>query len=88
MNVAKMVADGGVQLWVDDRRGSSQRLMYQGAPQLMRLYSGADQWARLWQVTEATQQFGEVAARVITYYPASKRVEMIDQQEIVVTPKR
>ena len=88
MNVAKMVADGGVQLWVDDRRGSSQRLMYQRAPELLRLYSGADQWARLWQATEATQQFGEVAARVITYYPASKRVEMIDQQEIVVTPKR
>jgi len=88
MTVEKMVADGGVQLWVDDRRGSSQRLMYQRAPQLMRLYSGADQWARLWQATEATQQFGEVVARVITYYPDSKRVEMIDQQEIVVTPKR
>jgi len=88
MNVAKMVADGGVQLWVDDRRGSSQRLMYQRAPELLHLYSGADQWASLWQTTEATQRFGEVAARVITYHPASKRVEMIDQQEIVVTPKR
>jgi pyruvate/2-oxoglutarate dehydrogenase complex dihydrolipoamide acyltransferase (E2) component/lipopolysaccharide export system protein LptA len=88
MTVAKMVADGGVQLWVDDRRGSSQRLMYQRAPELMRLYSGADQWASLWQATEATQRFGEVAARVITYYPDSKRIEMIDQQELVVTPKR
>jgi len=88
MTVAKMVADGGVQLWVDDRRGSSQRLMYQRAPELMRLYSGADQWATLWQATEATQRFGEVKARVITYHPASKRIEMIDQQEIVVTPKR
>jgi len=88
MNVEKMVADGGVRLWVDDRRGSSQRLMYQRAPELMRLYSGADQWARLWQTNEAQQQFGEVVARVITYYPDSKRVEMIDQQEIVVTPKR
>ncbi|MGB6919320.1 MAG: biotin/lipoyl-containing protein, partial [Phycisphaerae bacterium] len=88
MNVAKMVADGGVQLWVDDRRGSGQRLMYQRAPERMRLYSGVDQWARLWQGTEATQQFGDVVARVVTYYPDSKRVEMIDQQEIVVTPKR
>jgi len=88
MTVEKMVADGGVRLWVDDRCGSSQRLMYQRAPELMRLYSGADQWARLWQATEATQQFGEVAARVITYHPDSKHIEMIDQQEIVVTPKR
>ena len=94
MGVEKMVADGGVQLWVDDRRGSGQRLMYQRKPELLRLYSGLDQWARLWQANEAlqkhgevVQEFGEVAARVITYYPDTKRVDMVDQQELVVTPR-
>ncbi|HUX00162.1 MAG TPA: hypothetical protein VMY35_04215 [Phycisphaerae bacterium] len=87
MGVEKMSADGGVQLWVDDRRGSARRLMYQRQPELLRLYSGPDQWARLWQANEALQEFGEVKARVITYYPSSKRVDMVDQQEMVVTPR-
>jgi hypothetical protein len=87
MGVEKMVADGGVQLWVDDRRGSARRLMYQRQPELLRLYSGPDQWARLWQSNEALQEFGEVAARVVTFYPATKRVDMVDQQELVVTPR-
>ena len=89
MTVEKLVADGSVLLWVDDRRGSAARLIYQREPEMIRLYRGpgADEWARLWQENEATQEFGEIAARTITYDPSTGRVDVIDQQVITVTPR-
>lgn len=89
MTVEKLVADGNVLLWVDDRRGSGARLIYQREPEMIRLYRGpgADEWARLWQENEATQEFGEIAARTITYDPSTGRVDVIEQQVITVTPR-
>jgi hypothetical protein len=87
MAVEKLVADGDVLLWVDDRRGSAERLIYQRDPELIRLYRGTEDWARLWQANEASQEFGEIVARVITYEPATGRVEVVDQQAITVSPK-
>lgn len=89
MTVAKLVADGAVLLWVDDRRGSAARLLYQRDPEMIRLYRGPgpDEWARLWQENEATQEFGLIAARTITYNPATGRVDVIDQQVMTVAPK-
>ena len=90
LTVEKLVADGSVLLWVDDRRGSAARLLYQREPEMIRLYRGpgADEWARLWQENEATQQFGLIAARTITYNPSSGRVDLVDQQVITMTPTR
>ncbi len=89
MTVEKLVADGAVLLWVDDRRGSAARLLYQRDPEMIRLYRGPgpDEWARLWQENEATQEFGLIAARTITYNPATGRVDVIDQQVMTVAPK-
>jgi lipopolysaccharide export system protein LptA len=87
MTVEKLVADGNVQLWIDDRRGIAERLIYQRDPQLIRLYRGTDDWARLWQENEASQEFGEIVARVITYEPGTGRVEVVDQQAITIAPK-
>lgn len=87
MSVDKLIADGGVLLFIDDRRGSCERLVYQRAPEMIRLYRGAEDWARLWQENEAQQDFGEIVARVITFDPATGRVDVVDQQSITVTPK-
>jgi len=89
MTVEKLVADGDVMLWVDDRRGSGARLLYQREPELIRLYRGPgpDEWARLWQENEATQEFGLIAARTITYDPSSGRVDVVDQQVMTMAPK-
>ena len=89
MTVAKLVADGAVLLWVDDRRGSAARLLYQRDPEMIRLYRGPgpDEWARLWQENEATQEFGLITARTITYNPATGRVDVVDQQVMTVAPK-
>ena len=89
MTVEKLVADGNVMLWVDDRRGSGARLLYQREPELIRLYRGPgpDEWARLWQENEATQEFGLIAARTITYDPSTERVDVVDQQVMTVAPK-
>ncbi len=87
MSVEKFAADGNVHLWVDDRRGSAARLIYQREPEVLRLYRGTDDWARLWQENEATQEFGEIAARIITYEPSSGRVEVVEQQMMVISPK-
>jgi len=87
MAVEKLVADGGVRLWVDDRQGSGQRLIYQREPEMIRLFRGVDAWARLWQGDEATQEFGEIVARVITYDPSTGRVDVVDQQAMTMAPK-
>jgi len=89
MTVEKLVADGDVLLWVDDRRGSGARLLYQREPEMIRLYRGPgpDEWARLWQENEATQEFGLIAARTITYDPSTGRVDVVDQQVMTMAPK-
>ena len=87
MNVEKLMADGGVKIWVDDRRGTGRRLIYTREPQRIRLYRGADQWAHLWQASEREQKFGEVVAGVITYWPATQRVDLVDQRVISGTPE-
>jgi lipopolysaccharide export system protein LptA len=87
MAVEKLVADGGVRLWVDDRRGTGERLIYQRVPEEIRLYRGMDDWARMWQENEASQEFGEIVARVIAFEPATGRVNVVEQQSIVLSPK-
>jgi len=87
MAVEKLAADGGVLLWIDDRRGTAERLIYQRDPELLRLYRGTQDWARLWQENEATQEFGEIVARIITFEPATGRIEVVDQQSLMVSPK-
>jgi lipopolysaccharide export system protein LptA len=87
MAVEKLLADGGVRLWVDDRRGLCERLVYQRVPEEIRLYRGMDDWARLWQENEASQEFGEIVARVIAFEPASGRVNVVEQQSITLSPK-
>ncbi len=89
MTVEKLIANGSVLLWVDDRRGSAARLLYQRQPEMIRLYRGpgSDEWARLWQENEATQEFGLIAARTITYDPGTGRVDVIEQQIMTVAPK-
>ena len=87
MNVAKLVAGGNVRLWVDTWRGSSERVIYQRDPEMIRLYRGADDWARLWQENEASQQFDEIAARTITYIPSTGRIDVIEQQVMTASPK-
>jgi CHASE1-domain containing sensor protein len=87
MAVEKLAADGGVLLWVDDRRGTAERLIYQRDPELLRLYRGTQDWARLWQENEATQEFGEIVARIITFEPATGLIEVEDQQSLMVSPR-
>jgi len=89
MRVEKLIARGDVLLWIDDRRGSAERLIYQREPELIRLYRGPEpnEWARLWRENEATQEFGQVAARTITYDPGTGRVDVVDQQVITLSPK-
>ena len=87
MAVEKLVADGGVRLWVDDRRGTCERLVYQRVPEEIRLYRGLDDWARLWQQNEASQEFGEIVARVIALEPATGRINVVEQQSMVLSPK-
>ncbi len=89
LTIDKLIARGGVLLWVDDRRGAGQRLIYQRRPELIRLYRGPEpgDWARLWREDEATQEFGEIAARTITYDPSTGRVDVVDQQVITVSPR-
>jgi lipopolysaccharide export system protein LptC len=87
MAVEKLVADGSISLWVNDRRGTCERLIYQRDPELIRLYRGPEDWARLWQENEATQEFGQVVARTITYEPSTGRIDVVDQQEMTVTPR-
>jgi len=87
MSVEKLIADGGVHLWVNDRQGTAERLIYQREPELIRLYRGAEDWARLWRENEATQEYENIVARTITYEPTSGRVDVVDQQEMTVTPK-
>jgi lipopolysaccharide export system protein LptC len=89
MQVEKLIARGDVLLWIDDRRGSAERLIYQRQPELIRLYRGPEPnaWARLWQQNEATQQFGQIAARTITYDPNTGRIDVVDQQIITMSPE-
>ena len=87
MTVEKLVADGNVRLEVDDRRGTAARMIYQRSPEIIRLFRGADDWARLWQENEASQEFGEIVARTITYTPSTSRVDVEDQQSLTVSPK-
>jgi hypothetical protein len=87
MAVEKLAGDGGVILWVDDRRGTAERLIYQRDPELIRLYRGTQDWARLWQENEATQEFGEIVARIITFEPATGGIEVVDQQSLMVSPR-
>jgi hypothetical protein len=87
MAVEKILADGGVRLWVDDRRGTCERLVYQRDPEEIRLYRGMDDWARLWQQNEASQEFGEIVARVISFVPATGRINVVEQQSIVLSQK-
>ena len=87
MAVEKILADGGVRLWVDDRRGTCERLVYQRDPEEIRLYRGMDDWARLWQQSEASQEFGEIVARVISFAPATGRINVVEQQSIVLAQK-
>ena len=87
MNVEKFVANGNVRLAIDNRRGTSDRLIYQRVPEIVRLYRGADDWARLWEEDEAKQEYGEVVARTIAYEPGTGRIEMQDQQTMTVAPK-
>ncbi|MEA3367106.1 MAG: hypothetical protein U9R68_03210, partial [Planctomycetota bacterium] len=87
MRVEKLIARGDVLLWIDDRRGAGERLIYQRRPELIRLYRGPEpgEWARLWRQNEATQAFGQIAARTITYDPATGRVDVVDQQVITLS---
>ena len=87
MRVEKLIARGDVLLWIDDRRGAAERLIYQRRPELIRLYRGPEpgEWARLWRQNEATQAFGQIAARTITYDPATGRVDVVDQQVITLS---
>jgi len=89
LTVEKLIARGNIRLWVDDRRGAAERLIYQRDPELIRLYRGAgpNEWARLWQEDEASQEFGQIAARTITYSPSTGQVDVVDQQVITISPK-
>jgi len=89
MRVEKLIARGKVLLWIDDRRGSGERLIYQRQPELVRLYRGPEPnaWARLWRQNEATQEFGQIVARTITYNPATGQVDVVDQQTITLSPE-
>jgi lipopolysaccharide export system protein LptA len=87
MNVEKFLANGNVRLAVDNRRGTADRLIYQRVPEIVRLYRGADDWARLWEEDEAKQQYNEFVAKTISYEPTSGRIEMEDQQSITVAPR-
>jgi len=87
MAVEKLVADGGVRLWVDDRRGIGERLIYQRTPEEIRLYRGMDDWARLWRENEASQEFDEIVAQVIAFEPATGRVNVTAPQSMVFSPK-
>ena len=89
MRVEKLIARGDVLLWIDERRGSAERLIYQRRPELVRLYRGPEpgEWARLWRQDEATQEFGQIAARTITYDPGTGRVDVVDQQVITLSPE-
>ena len=87
MALEKLVADGNVRLAVDDRRGTAERLIYQRNPEILRLYRGQDDWARLWQENEASQEFGEIVARTISYVPSTGRVDVEDQRDLIVSPK-
>jgi hypothetical protein len=84
MTVEKLLADGGVRLWMDERRGTCQRLIYQREPELARLYRGPDDFAHLWQEDEAKQQYGEVEAALITFVPSTGKIELRDQREIIM----
>lgn len=86
MTIEKLVADGGVNLLVDDRRGTAERMIYTRDPERVSLYAGPRRWARLWQESESEQQFNLVVARVVTYSPATGRIEVVDQQEITISP--
>jgi hypothetical protein len=85
MTVDKLLADGGVKLWMDDRRGSGQRFIYQREPELVRIFRGMDDLAHLWQENEAKQQYGEIEAGLITFIPSTGRVEVKDQKEITLS---
>ncbi len=89
MRVEKLIARGEVLLWIDERRGSAERLIYQREPELVRLYRGPEpnEWARLWRENEATQEFGQIAARTITYNPNTGRVDVVDQQVLTLSPE-
>jgi hypothetical protein len=83
MDVKTLLADQGVRIWLNERRGSGHRLMYQRKPEeIVRLFSGPQGLARLWQEDEAKQEFGTVAAQTITYHPATGRVDVMGQQII------
>ena len=81
MDLKALVADEGVRMWFDERRGSGHRLVYQGPPEeIVRVLSGPAGLARFWQENEAKQEFGALVAQTITYYPATGRVETIGQR--------
>jgi len=84
MTVDKMIADGGVRLWVDDRLGSGQRLTYYRDPQTIHLFRGPDAYAQLWQENEAKQKYAQIEAGEITFHPSSGRVDVKDQQGITI----
>lgn len=84
MTIDKLIADGGVRLWVDDRRGSGKRLIYYREPEMVRLFRGPDAYAMLWQENEAMQQYGQIEAGTITFIPSTGDVEVKDQKEIII----
>lgn len=84
MTIDKLIADGGVLLWVDDRRGSGRRLIYSRDPEIVRLFRGPDAYAMLWQENEAKQQYGQIEAGTITFIPSTGKVEVKDQKEIII----
>jgi hypothetical protein len=87
MAVEKLLADGGVKLWVDDRRGTCERLVYQRDPEEIRLYRGLDDWARLWRENEASQAFDSVVAQIIAFEPATGRINVTAPQSMVFSSK-
>lgn len=82
LGVDRFVADNGVDLAVDDRRGTAHRVYYQREPELLRLFAGPGRDARLWREDESQQEFDTVVAREITYHPATGKVEVKGQKMI------
>jgi hypothetical protein len=87
MAVEKLLADGGVKLWVDDRRGTCERLVYQRVPEEIRLYRGLDDLARLWRENEASQAYDSVVAQIVAFEPATGRINVTAPQSMVFSPK-
>jgi hypothetical protein len=85
--IDKMAAGGKVFLWVAERRGSADHIIYQKDPELLRLYGGTEDWARLWEENEAKQEFGETVAETITYEPSTKNVSFTGLKSMSGSPE-